>query len=68
MSSDELKTFLGLDKLLDVFNDQFELWSAREYPKFGLIIPKKNKRLEIYFFMTVLWKEDAYIVRTLEEK
>ena len=43
MSQEELKSFLGLDKSLDVFIDQFEQWTDDGYPKHGIIIPKRNK-------------------------
>lgn len=65
MNERELKAFLGLDKLLKVFSDDFGQWSDGEYPRHGLIIPKRNKTVEIFFFTTVVWKEDGYIVRTL---
>ncbi len=46
MTSKELKTFLKLDTSLNIFSDKFEQWNdGEEYPKNGLIIPKRNKTI-----------------------
>ena len=43
MRGDSLKTFLGLDEILGVFKDDFIEWSSAQYPRNGIILPKKNK-------------------------
>jgi hypothetical protein len=62
---------IGLNDKLDIFLEDFQLWKftenmATEFPKFGLLTSKKMKKANIIFFQTVIFKYDAYLIKTLD--
>jgi len=72
MTPEHVARLIGLNDKLDVFVNDFELWHfpenmATEFPKFGLLTSKKMKKPNIVFFQTVIFKYDAYIIKTLDK-